>query len=67
MINMIFIEATLYFVAFLMFRVVVGFSVLIESFAKPCDILDVGVFRALVFIYKRKRDRFMIIVYSTRV
>jgi len=50
-----------------MFRVMVSFFVLIESFTKPCDMLDVGVFRALVFMYERKRDRFMIVIYSTRV
>jgi len=64
---MIFIEAALYFTAFSMFRVVVDFSVLIESFAKPCDMSDIGVFGASVFMYKRKGDRFMIIVYSARV
>ncbi len=64
---MIFVETALYFAAFLMFRVVVGFSILIESFVKPCDMLDVGVFRALVFVYKEKGDRFMIVVYSVRV
>ncbi len=67
MINMIFTEAALYFTAFSMFRVVVGFSVLIESFVKPCDMSDVGVFRASVFVYEGKGDRFMIVTYSARV
>jgi len=66
-INIIFVEVALYFAAFSMFRVVVGFSVLIESFAKPCDMSDVGVFRASVFVYEGKGDRFMIVVYSARV